>query len=57
MFNEYKGGTMITVIQSGSYRLIETKANIKILYPDKQPYAWVYAKSIGQRIVWSRVPH
>lgn len=48
---------MITLIKTGSYKLIETKANIKILYLDNQAYAWVYAKSIGQLLVMSRVPH
>lgn len=48
---------MITLIKTGPYKLIETKANIKILYLDNQPYAWVTAEKIGQILVWSRVPH
>lgn len=48
---------MITLIKTGTYKLIETKANIKILYLDNHPYAWVTADKIGQILVWSRVPH
>lgn len=57
MFNKNTGGNMITLIKTGSYKLIETAANIKILYLDNQPHAWVTAESIGQILVWSQVPH
>ncbi len=48
---------MITLLKSGSYKLIETKANIKILYLDHDTYAWVEPKSIGQILVTSHTPH
>lgn len=48
---------MITSIKSGSYKLIETRSNIKILYLDSQPYAWIAAQTIGRLLIWSHVPH
>ena len=48
---------MITVLQKGSYRLIETKGHVKILFLDDKPYAWIVAEGIGEIIVTSHQPH
>lgn len=48
---------MITVIQSGHYRLIETTGHVKILTLDHDTYAWVVAKNIGEILVASHKPH
>ena len=48
---------MITLMKSGTYKLIETKSNVKILYLDSDSFAWVAPRSIGQVLVWSHVPH
>ena len=49
---------MINLIQSGDYRLIETKSQTKVLILDKQhTYAWVYAEEIGEILVESHNPH
>lgn len=48
---------MITLVRSGTYKLIETKANIKILQIDRQTYAWVEPRGIGQILVSSHTPH
>ena len=49
---------MIKLVQSGTYQLIETKAQIKILTLDKTlVYAWVYAEEIGEILVASHNPH
>ncbi len=48
---------MIYLKKSGRYKLIETKADIKILYLDKHIYAWVNAKNIGEILVTSHKKH
>lgn len=48
---------MITNIRSGSYRLIETKHNTKVLYLDTDMYAWIEPKGIGEILVTSRRHH
>jgi hypothetical protein len=48
---------MITTVQKGDYRLIETRAQVKILYLDRQAYAWVWAEDIGEILVASHKPH
>jgi hypothetical protein len=48
---------MISVIQSGQYKLIETKHNTKILYLDNLTYAWVEPQNIGELLVASRRVH
>jgi hypothetical protein len=48
---------MITVLQNGSYKLIETKGHVKILMLDDKTYAWIVAKGIGEILVTSHSPH
>lgn len=48
---------MISVEQNGTYKLIETKANTKILYLDDQAYAWVEPKYIGDILVITYKAH
>ena len=48
---------MITSVRSGSYKLIETKHNTKVLYLDKDIYAWIEPKGIGEILVTSRRHH
>lgn len=37
---------MITVLKTGSYKLIETKWANKILYLDNKAYAWIDSKKV-----------
>ena len=48
---------MITLQRSGLYRLIETKANTKVLYIDHDIYAWVEPVNIGEILVYSHRSH
>ena len=48
---------MITLAKEGSYRLIETKHNTKILYLDSRQFAWVEPVDIGEILVTSHVAH
>lgn len=48
---------MITLLKSGTYKLIETKDNTKILYLDNNAYAWVEPPSIGEMLVATVKPH
>lgn len=49
---------MIKVIKTGSYKLIETKAQTKILILDsKDTFAWVNIKEIGEILVASHKMH
>jgi hypothetical protein len=48
---------MITLFRTGSYRLIETKDDTKVLYLDTDAYAWVKPKNIGEILVVSHNPH
>lgn len=48
---------MITLQRSGLYKLIETKANTKVLYLDKDVYAWVEPAKIGEILVFSHKTH
>ena len=48
---------MIKLINQGRYSLIETKHQIKILILEKQMYAWVSAKDIGEILVTSHKTH
>lgn len=48
---------MITLLQNGRYRLIETKHNTKILYLDEKVYAWVEPVSIGEILIVSHSSH
>jgi hypothetical protein len=48
---------MIKLLREGTYRLIETKKLIKILYLDNKTYAWLHAAPIGEIIVASRRLH
>lgn len=49
---------MIRVIQRGTYRLIETKNQTKILIlDDKNIYAWIDIYGIGEILVGSRKLH
>ena len=49
---------MITVVERGLYRLIETKNQTKILILDGQEtYAWINARGIGEILVASHRSH
>jgi hypothetical protein len=49
---------MITVIRNGTYQLIETKAQTKILTLDgRQSFAWINAADIGEILVASHKRH
>ncbi len=48
---------MITLQQTGQHKLIETKANTKILYLDDATYAWVEPPAIGEILVSSHQTH
>lgn len=48
---------MITLIQNGTYRLIETKHNTKILYLDDAVYAWLEPTGIGEILIASYDKH
>jgi hypothetical protein len=44
---------MITSLQKGTYKLFETKEQVKILTLDGNMYAWNIAKNIGELFVTS----
>lgn len=48
---------MITRLQTGLYKLIETKHHVKILYLDDSVYAWPETKQYGEMLVVSHKPH
>jgi hypothetical protein len=48
---------MITLMDKGDYRLIETKSQVKILFLNDLAYAWVWAKDIGEILVTTHQPH
>lgn len=48
---------MITLYASGSYRLIETKHDTKVLYLDGDMYAWVKAAEIGHILITLHKAH
>lgn len=49
---------MIKVIKTGSYSLIETKDQTKILtLDDKETFAWVNVKDVGEILVTSHKKH
>lgn len=48
---------MIDIFQTGTYKLIETKQHIKILYLDDTAYAWIEPHNIGEILVMSHSPH
>jgi hypothetical protein len=48
---------MITLRKTGSYKLIETKQNTKILYLDNQTFAWIEPPTIGEILVSSHKVH
>ncbi len=48
---------MISLISSGEYRLIETKADTKMLTLDGSTFAWINAKGIGEILVASHREH
>lgn len=48
---------MITLLASGYYKLVETKAQTKILYLDDTTYAWIEPVDIGEILVASHKHH
>jgi hypothetical protein len=48
---------MIQLINEGSYKLIETKGQTKILDLDNKTFAWINAAEIGEILVSSHNPH
>lgn len=51
------GGSMISIIQQGTYKLVETKGQTKILYLGDETYAWVEPIDIGEILVHSHNVH
>lgn len=47
---------MITLLDTGTYKLIETKNHVKILTLNGKPFAWVKVKNIGDILVVSAYP-
>ncbi|HKX73476.1 MAG TPA: hypothetical protein VJM32_05655 [Candidatus Saccharimonadales bacterium] len=48
---------MIRILRQGRYKLLETKAQTKILRLDDEVYAWINASEIGEILVASHNPH
>lgn len=48
---------MIKIIQQGDYTLIETRRHIKIIQLDRDIFAWITVKDIGEILVSSHNPH
>jgi hypothetical protein len=48
---------MIRVARQGRYKLLETKAQTKILFLDAAAYAWINARGIGEILVSTHKPH
>ena len=48
---------MISLINSGQYRMIETKADTKVLELNGSTFAWVTAKGIGEILVTTHKEH
>lgn len=48
---------MITLLEKGDYRLIETKGQAKILIVGKRVFAWINVKDIGEILISSHKPH
>jgi hypothetical protein len=49
---------MLRLVQEGSYKLIETKRQIKILSLDKkETFAWISVADIGEILVATHKPH
>jgi hypothetical protein len=48
---------MITLQKSGVYKLIETKRHTKVLYLDKDIFAWIEPPTIGEILVTSHKTH
>ena len=48
---------MISMFRRGTYKLIETKSQTKILYLDTEAYAWVEPAGIGEILVHSHNSH
>jgi hypothetical protein len=59
MLNRHKrgGGNMITILKTGSYRLVETKWGNKILSLDDRSYAWIDSKRVGELLVTTHREH
>lgn len=48
---------MIKVLKKGTYKLIETRQQIKILYLDETPYVWLFIPKIGHVLEVTHKPH
>lgn len=48
---------MITLIKHGTYKLIETKHNTKVLYLDNEVFAWIEPSNIGEILVTTHKIH
>lgn len=44
---------MITKVKKGKYEIVETKYRTKVLYLDKDAFAWIRPKKIGEILVSS----
>lgn len=48
---------MIQLLQTGQYKLIETKTEVKILQLEEKTFAWINAAGIGEILVTSHRIH
>ena len=49
---------MITYLRKGTYTLVETHGQTKVLKLDEQEtFAWIWAENIGELLVYSHNPH
>jgi hypothetical protein len=48
---------MITIIDSGDYKLTDTKHGIKLLRLRRSTFAWITAPHIGELLVYTTLPH
>lgn len=48
---------MVSLIDSGTYRLVETKADTKLLIMGDNTYAWITVDGIGEILVTSNKQH
>jgi hypothetical protein len=48
---------MITRIEQGAYRLVETRHGTKILLLGHKKFAWIMAHQIGSLLIWSNMFH
>jgi len=48
---------MITIIDSGDYKLSDTKHGVKLLHLRQKTFAWITTRHIGELLVRTTLPH